>query len=220
MASAVISGIDVSSHQGVVDWEAVSQSGQSFAFVRATLGAHSADSQFAGNWTRSRVAGIMRGAYHFFWPLASAADQADHFVEVVGNLLPGDLPPALDLEEAILQQNPQQDVWTTVPADNRLPMILGWLATVEHALGVRPLIYSRQTFLEDLLGQGVEELADHRLWIAHYTKAVKPRFPHSWARWTFWQYAENGSVGGVRGNVDQDRFNGSIDDLRTQLAKP
>jgi len=218
MPPAPISGIDVSSHQGTVDWDAVSESGQSFAFVRATLGAHSADSRFAGNWARARAAGVLRGAYHFFWPLASSADQADHFIEVVGKLLPGDLPPALDLEEAILQQNPQQDVWTTVPTDNRLPMILGWVLTVEHALGVKPVIYSRQNFLQSLLGDGVGELADHLLWIAHYTKAPKPRIPAEWTRWTFWQYAEDGSVDGVSGDVDQNRFNGSLDDLKL-LAK-
>jgi lysozyme len=152
MRDSVVSGIDVSSHQGIVDWDAVSKTGTSFAFVRATLGAHSADKQFAGNWARIRAAGLTRGAYHFFWPLASATEEAEHFIETGGNLQPGDLPPGLDLEEAVLQQNPQQDVWTTVPLDNRLPMILGWLATVEHAYGLKPAIYSRRNFLESLLG--------------------------------------------------------------------
>ena len=151
MTASVVSGIDVSSHQGIVNWDAVLKTGRSFAFVRATLGTHSADSQFAGNWARVSAAGLTRGAYHFFWPLASATEQADHFIETVGNLLPGDLPPALDLEEAVLQQNPQQDVWTTIPPDNRLPMILGWLTAVEHAFGMKPAIYSRQNFLESLL---------------------------------------------------------------------
>jgi hypothetical protein len=63
-----------------------------------------------------------RGAYHFFWPLASATEQAEHFIETVGNLQPGDLPPGLNLDEAVLQQSPQQDVWTAVPLDNRFPM--------------------------------------------------------------------------------------------------
>jgi len=48
----------------MVDWDAVSQSGQSFAFVRATLGAQSADSQFARNWAHARTADLLRGAYH------------------------------------------------------------------------------------------------------------------------------------------------------------
>ena len=214
MADLIVSGIDVSSHQGTVDWDAVSKNGMTFAFVRATLGAHSADSQFAGNWTRVRAVGLLRGAYHFFWPLTPAVDQAEHFIATVGNPLPGDLPPALDLEEAVLQQNPQQDVWTTIPPDNRLPMILGWLATVEHALGVKPVIYSRQNFLEGLLGDGVGELAGYLLWIAHYTNAQQPGIPSAWTRWTFWQYSEHGSVGGINGDVDQDRFNGSINDLK------
>ena len=211
---SVVSGIDISSHQGTIDWRAVSREGLSFVFMRASLGAHSADSQFARNWVRVQGAGLLRGAYHFFWPLASAMDQADHFIETVGTLLPGDLPPALDLEEAFIQQNPQQDVWTTVPPDNRLPMILGWLTRVEHGLGVRPIIYSRQNFLENLLGGGIDELAGHKLWIAHFTKAQMPNFPAIWDRWTFWQFSDAGKVDGVQGNVDQDRFAGSLDDLK------
>ena len=136
-------GIDVSSNQGAVDWNAVSQANISFAYVRASLGAHSADSQFAGNWSRLRGTGLLRGAYHFFWPLASATDQASHYIDVVGNLMPGDLPPMIDLEPAHIAQNPNQDVWSTVPPDNRLPMILGWLSTVEHAFGLKPFVYTR-----------------------------------------------------------------------------
>ena len=79
-----VAGIDVSSNQGGVDWSLVAGQNLAFAYIRATVGAHTSDAKFAGNWTRIRGTGLLRGAYHFFWPLAAATDQADHFVEIVG----------------------------------------------------------------------------------------------------------------------------------------
>jgi len=214
VADSSLSGIDVSSSQGLVNWAAIPNQNLSFAFLRATLGAHTADQQFAHNWARIGSAGLLRGAYHFFWPLSAAPDQADNLIGVVGSLVPGDLPPALDLEEAYLKKDPQLDVWTTIAPENRLPRILAWLTRVEDALGARPIIYSRQNFLETLLGPSLQHLAAYPLWIAHYTEANEPDFPSNWPQWTFWQYTDKGSVEGIKGYVDQDRFNGSLDDLK------
>lgn len=217
-ANPFLSGIDVSTHQGVVDWKAVAQANVSFAYMRASIGAHSADGQFAGNWARVRGTGLLRGAYHFFWPLAPAMDQADNYIQTVGTLMSGDLPPMVDLEPAHIAQNPNQDVWSTVPPDNRLPMILGWLGMVEHSLGLKPFIYSYKSFIENLLGDGLQELSSYPLWIAHYTNAPQPNIPAAWNNWTLWQFSETGQVNGVNTPVDQDRFSGSLDDLKA-LAK-
>jgi lysozyme len=92
-----LEGIDVSSNQGPVNWAQVSNGSLSFAYLRATIGAHSADSQFAGNWMRIRSTALIRGTYHFFWPLVDAADQANNYVDTVGLLMPGDLPPVGEL---------------------------------------------------------------------------------------------------------------------------
>jgi len=214
----ITEGIDVSSNQGLVNWAQVSAQDLSFAYLRATIGAHSADTQFAGNWIRIRSTAMIRGAYHFFWPLSDAANQADNYVNTVGMLMPGDLPPALDIEESYLRANPEQDVWTTIAPNNRLPMILNWLTRIEHALGIAPIIYSRKNYLETLLGNGLTELAGYALWIAHYTGAPQPGIPSAWNDWTFWQYTDKGSVTGISGDVDHNRFNGDLDNLRT-LAK-
>jgi lysozyme len=64
--SSVVQGIDVSSHQGAVDWQAVGKGNLSFAYVRATIGAHTPDLQFAGNWSRISKTKLLRGANHFF----------------------------------------------------------------------------------------------------------------------------------------------------------
>jgi lysozyme len=214
----VLEGIDVSSNQGPVDWQAVTAGTFLFAYLRATIGAHTADSQFAGNWVRIRRTKLLRGAYHYFWPLADPAEQANNYIQMVGILAAGDLPPALDIEEAYLQVNPGQDVWMTIAPDKRLPIVLNWLARVEHAMGVTPIIYSRENYLEQLLGNGVVELSGYPLWIARYTDAQQPSIPSAWNNWTFWQYSETGSVSGVSGGVDLDRFNGDLTSLKT-LAK-
>jgi len=174
-----------------------------------------ADSQFAANWQRMSDAGIIRGAYHFFWPSTPWQDQAELFTKTVGTMHPGDLPPALNLEEAISKgDTTKHDSWQDVAVAQRLSAVQNWLDAVERAIGLRPMIYTRQNFIEPLLGDGITALATSALWIAHY-KVPEPRTTSTWASWTFWQYSEAGAVDGVHGNVDCNRFNGSPGDLQS-----
>src|SRR6266446_8822086 len=62
----------------------------------------------------------------------------------------------------------------------RLSIIRNWLDAVEQALSMRPMIYTRQNFIEPLLGEEVKTLATSGLWIAHY-KVAQPSTPSSWA---------------------------------------
>ncbi|HYL83503.1 MAG TPA: GH25 family lysozyme [Candidatus Angelobacter sp.] len=218
-ANSFLLGIDVSSNQGTVDWGAVAQANISFAYVRSSLGGQSSDNQFSANWSQLNAAGLLRGAYHFFWPLAPAVDQANHYLQTVGTLASGDLPPMVDLEPAFTKQNPTTDLWSTIPSNNRLSMILDWLNTVEQALGLKPFIYTYKSFIENLLGDGLQQLSRYPLWIAHYTNAPQPNWPSAWNNWTLWQFTEKGQISGVNTSVDQDRFSGSLDDLKA-LAKP
>src|SRR5262245_44128113 len=107
-------GIDVSHHQGQVDWARVAASGIRYAFMKATQGAGFIDSRFVANWAGAALNGVVRGAYHFFDPGATAAQQFENFTNVV-SLEPGDLAPALDLE--LDGQN-----WTDLPSAQRIPV--------------------------------------------------------------------------------------------------
>src|SRR5438552_17208341 len=93
-----ILGIDVSHFQKAINWPAVAKAGVTYCFIKASEGATLADSFFKINWSGAQAAGILRGAYHFFRPLADASAQAELFANTVGDLSPGDLPPVLDLE--------------------------------------------------------------------------------------------------------------------------
>ncbi|RKT74898.1 lysozyme [Saccharothrix variisporea] len=90
-------GVDVSNHQGVVDWRAVAEDGISFAYVKASEGEDWVDSRFADNWAGAAAAGVPRGAYHFLSLCSDGRAQARHFLATAPPD-PAALPPALDLE--------------------------------------------------------------------------------------------------------------------------
>jgi lysozyme len=92
-----IYGIDVSDHQGQIDWRAVARSGVSFALIKATEGSTYVDSDFAPDLAQARSAGLLTGAYHFFSLCSRGATQAANFLKIAP---PGStaLPPAVDLE--------------------------------------------------------------------------------------------------------------------------
>ena len=90
-------GIDVSAHQGVIDWTRVAGDNISFVYVKATEGGDFTDSRFAQNWTGAHEAGLDRGVYHFFTLCTPGAAQAQHFLDVAPPNADA-LAPAVDLE--------------------------------------------------------------------------------------------------------------------------
>jgi lysozyme len=208
-------GIDVSHHQGTVNWQAVARGGISFAFVKATEGATFVDSQFDANWAGMKNNGLLRGAYHFFRPGTTVRKQVDNFVMIVNNLEQGDLPPVLDIEQA-----PRMgvDEWDSVPVVDRVPIVQEWLEAVEQKLGRKPVIYIRRGFVEEKLLHAPEPLSKYLLWVAHYTLKSQPAIPGIWSDWAFWQHSDKGEIRGISGPVDSDRFNGSLEELLA-LAK-
>lgn len=202
-ATVTYEGIDVSHYQGTVDWQAVRAAGITFAFAKATGGRDDVDPEFAANWQGMKDAGIARGAYHFFYPKIDAVAQAEHFIDTV-TLEPGDLPPMIDIEksEAMDSETIDQDV-------------ARWLEIVARHYGVRPILYSDKRFIETYLASGFEQ---HPLWLAEYeNESPDPSTWSPWSHWTLWQYTQSGTVDGVTGEVDRDRYQGSEQGWQTLL---
>jgi lysozyme len=212
-STPITPGIDVSHHQGQVNWYLVAEGGISFAFAKATEGVTFVDPRFSANWIGIKDAGMIRGAYHFFRPAKPVDAQVDNFARTVGEIKDGDLPPVLDLEEA---PTPNGDEWDDIPGDQRVPLVLSWLEGVEAKLGRKPIIYTRRSFVAAELPNAAP-LGQYLLWVAHYTAKPAPALPSPWSKWTFWQYSAAGTVDGIEGPADLDRFNGSLSDLE-QLA--
>jgi lysozyme len=53
------------------------------------------------------------------------------------------------------------------------------------------------------------------LWVAHYTEKPTPNIPSGFTDYTLWQYSESGAIAGINGNVDMNKFNGTLADLQS-----
>lgn len=204
---ATVTGIDVSYYQGTVNWAQVKGAGRAFAFARISDGLNYPDTKFAQNWPAMKSAGVIRGAYQFFRPSQDAANQAQLLIdklEANGGLLPGDLPPVLDLESADGLAS------STVVARAKT-----WLAKVEAKYGVKPIVYTA-AFMSNVIGTN---FGAYPLWVANYG-ATCPLMPSGWSDWKFWQSSDSGSVSGVGGNVDTNFFNGPLAALQAITLKP
>jgi len=200
-AGTTTRGIDVSYHNGVIDWAQVKAAGNEFAFVRISDGTGFHDPKFAANWAGAQAAGLVRGIYQFFRPNQDVAAQADMVIAALGHPGPGDLPPVIDVE-ATGSLSP-----ATVAARVRT-----WVDRVKAGTGVDPIVYTGKFFWRDQVG-GPTSFAGNPLWIAQYT-TLCPDLTAPWNTWAFWQYSETGTTAGISGNVDVDRFNGSVAELR------
>jgi GH25 family lysozyme M1 (1,4-beta-N-acetylmuramidase) len=203
-SSSFVPGIDVSYHQGAIDWGRVAAAGKRFAFVRASAGTLTADTAYATNHAGARAAGLAVGSYHFGNPDATANDaqnEARWFAQQA-TFESGDLVPVLDLEVSNGLGAAALTTWAQT-----------WLAEVEAATGVRPMIYTNPNFWSTSMG-ATDWFArnGYGIWVAHWTTAAQPSVPAgNWAGngWTFWQHSSTGTVPGISGGVDLDRFNGS-----------
>ena len=208
----ILRGIDVASWQGTPDWRAVAASGISFAITKATEGVGYLNPTFARNWLEIRAAGIVRGAYHFAELGTNTPEaEADYFlanVRRVGGLAEGDLL-ALDLEDKDGSLKRANDVggWA-----------LSWLRYVERQTGVAPLLYTAPSVITEHSLVSYPALAGYPLWLASYRDGVPP-VPAPWTEIAIWQHSDKGSVPGIVGNVDLNRFMGTADELAA-LGKP
>jgi lysozyme len=201
-----IHGIDVSRYQQMIAWDAVramqvKKIKLGFAFIKATEGIGNTDPQFGRNWKKSKEAGIIRGAYHFFLATKDARIQAENFIKQV-RLKPGDLPPVLDIEQSygMSREIIRKEVKT-------------WLDIVENNYDVKPIIYTNIDFYKQNLG---EDFDDYPLWVAHYYQPRQPRIKRDWV---FWQHNDNGRVNGVLSPVDFNVYAGDSISFQQLLIK-
>lgn len=179
-------GLDVSHHQGKIDWDQVIESTDSllsFVYFKSTEGTRFIDPSAHSNQQALHRREIPNGAYHFFSPHQDAIAQAEHFLNNYNPTF-SSLPPVLDVEtEGASDQN-------------LIGKMKLWLDHVEGELGVRPIIYTNYHFYNTKFEA---TLKDEKFWIAHYTSNSnhlnKDNIIH-------WQYSEFGKVDGINGFVD------------------
>ena len=200
-----VRGIDVSHFQGNIDWGRVAADGVQFAFTKATDGRTYVDPTFHQNWNRMRQAGLIRGVYHFLRPGLSAKSQADHFLNETKSIIESaDFPPVLDVEDG-----------KGISQSQLAAKVREWLSIVESAIRRKPIIYCSPGIWNSEVGR---DFSEYPVWVAHYTSKPNPTLPIGWTNWKIWQFTDKGRVAGINGDVDLDRFNGSMKQLKAFIA--
>jgi GH25 family lysozyme M1 (1,4-beta-N-acetylmuramidase) len=197
-------GIDISHWQGAINWTSVARAGKKFAFMKASEDTDYVDPTYQTNRAQAKTNGLLVGAYHFAQPnvaVGSGAAQADHFVDTAGPVS-GELLPVLDLERTGGLTDPQLITW-----------VREYLERIYQRLGVRAIIYCSPNFWKTYMSDTTwfAQNGYEVLWVAHWTTAPAPILPAGgWGGdgWTFWQYTSSGSVPGISGRVDLNRYNG------------
>lgn len=185
-----VRGIDVSSHNGMMNLDAAASSGIEFIFIKASEGASFRDENFRLNYTKARHAGLKTGAYHFFRFDVDGVAQAVNFLRAVG-YRKLDLGLAVDVEK---HGNPEGISPDTIAY--RLTQMMDYL----NLMGHRVTFYTNRDGYYDYL---VHSFPGSPLWICSFSET-----PIN-AEWTFWQYDHHGRVDGIKGDVDLNVFCGS-----------
>lgn len=179
-------GVDVSAHQGAIDWPTVAAAGIEFAYIKASEGGDWVDDRFQANWKGAGAVGIRRGAYHFFTLRRPGLDQAENFLKVAPPD-PDSLPPVVDLEFG-------GNGGTRPPRETLLRELTVFVTRVEAA-HKRPLVFYLLPEFERLYG--VRESLPREEWL----RSLWMR-PPSGQSWRIWQYTPLGRVPGIEGDVD------------------
>lgn len=186
--------IDVSRHQGSIDWQLVGKSGVKGAYVKATEGVGYIDPMFRRNAVGAAAVGLKVGYYHYARPETgnSAKAEAEAYLDTIRGMNPS-LPHVLDVEGAA----------ANIGKDRLSDWVADWLTAVTGYAGQKVMIYTGASFAKSyLLGA---KLAGYPLWVAHYD-AERPMSGPTWDRWAMWQYTSGGSVPGIAGRVDMNEM--------------
>ena len=193
-----IRGIDISAHNGEIDFQRVAKSGMRFAFIKATEGEDFNDRNFRRNYDEAKGAGLKTGIYHFFRFDKEGVPQAVNFLKTVGTRKP-ELGLVIDVEKAGNHDSIPLEV-----VRERLFSMVDYL----NLLGHRVMIYTNHEGYYDYVA---ESLPGIPLWICRFSQN-----PIN-AEWTFWQYDHHGKVDGIKGDTDLNAFCGTEDEWKNYL---
>ena len=188
-----IYGIDVSHHQGKIEWGKVKKwknKKLDFVYIKATEGATYIDKTYKTNIKEAKENDFLDGSYHYFRTTSSIENQFQNFIKTIDKS-EQDLIPLIDVEE--------KTNWTNKEFHKNFKAFLNM---VENYFGQKPMIYTVNSFYNLNLSGKYKEY--HFLIGRYGENAPNMRDKTSW---TIWQFSETGKVEGIPMDVDIDVIN-------------
>ncbi len=185
-------GIDVSVHQGEIDWAAVKEAGIEFAMIRTGFGRdepNQADRYFVANVEGAKAQGISVGCYHYSYATSveNAIKEAKFMIKLMGEYQ-FEYPVVLDLEDKVTQALGRETI---------TEIAIAFTDTIREA-GYYPAIYANLNWVRNYID--MSRLPNVDLWLAQWN-VDEPSYDGTI---TMWQYTSEGSVPGIQGRVDRD----------------
>ena len=193
----MLRGIDVSTHQGTVDWDEVAGAGLSFAIIKATQGRSEAtaglrnftDSKFKRNITEAHRIGLRVGVYHYLTAqtVSEAMEEAKYFLSVIEPYKPLiDLWAVVDVESKYL------------PKDKTLlTQIVNTFCSCLVTAELEPMVYTNPDYLKHRLN----DISYWPLWLALWRKKTNVPTVADYPAMKLWQWGGE-AISGINGNVD------------------
>lgn len=186
-------GIDVSKHNGRIDWEMVKKSGVEFAILRAGFGRENprqVDAQFERNYSECRRLGIPVGAYHYSYAKdpADAKKELDFFLKIIDRKQ-FEYPLCFDIEDESLEKKPKK-----ILTDNVITFCGGL-----KERGYYAAVYCNTDWLNNRLEYSRIKDNDIDIWLADWRKEPDKRAGNG-----IWQYSNKGRIDGISADVDLD----------------
>ena len=189
-------GIDVSKHQGTIDWNLVAQDGVEFAFIRVGYRGYGTgkmveDEQFEANIQGALAAGIKVGVYYYSQAITreEVLEEADFVLEKI-KPYQIDCPVVFDVEKVTGEPGRMNDI----SVEDRTEFTRLFCETVKNA-GYNPMVYHNTEMGAMLIN--LEPLEEYDKWFAAYSDTFY--YPYEYK---VWQYSQSGTVQGIKGAVD------------------
>jgi len=200
----MITGIDISDKNGSLIPRKLIGNDIHFAYIKASEALNSADRCYKENISIAKKQGLLVGAYHWLHPRLHVGQQAEFFMEMVGNFS-GMLPPVvcLNTHRARIEEI-EKNIQT-------------FLKILKSATGVNPVIFTSAQYWENFL-PSAGWASEYPLWI-DYPGSNWPAQLFPWAGWHFWQKDDRGKMPGVLSEVGLNVFNGSRAELEQMVVR-
>lgn len=198
--SGIQEGIDVSYHNGKLDWKVIKNAGVDFAIIRAAYRGYGKegklvkDTEFENNILGAQAQGIPVGVYIYSQAIttAEAVQEANYILDIISGYSI-DLPVVFDYEFAGVEDGRLDSAWSSgkLNKSKMTEITLAFCDTVKNA-GYNAMVYANKTFLNTNIDHVAIENAGYQVWLAHYTTNTNYT-----GEYKIWQYTSSGSIPGI-----------------------
>lgn len=198
-----VRGIDVSRHNGAIDFQAVAADGYDFVFIKASDGTDHQPRELTRLYTGARKAGLKVGLYHYF-QFTTPPDLQALNIANASSLRPSDFPLIIDFETDSHRNSRH------IPTSDVVDRLQECVENLQSR-GFDVMIYSNKDDYRRYIAGRFDSIP---LWICALNEGSPSRIP-----WTFWQHSHRGRVAGIVGDVDLNVFAGDSAEFATFVGR-